>query len=239
MMDIQITKSKGIDGLVSGYSPQLLEEEKELSVRSNILRKYKRFLDGFYCSLNKGGVDMADYFVDDILDPGGIKAFLQLSGLYREHKEYPMGTGIFLTNLLVNSVKAGYDHFHLNQDLPISELCDMEIFEEIPPYSITIDGNLGSYCFQKANLCRVEIFGNVGVYFAKRALNSTFTINGRVGYGFGRSAAICTFKSRDRTTVSRMELMVSQKMWGKPSLNRIIFIHPYGEEEVVADYNRA
>ncbi len=91
--------------------------------------------------------------------------------------------------------------------------------------------------------CQFEIWGRAGEGFAKNAHNCTFTFHDHAPQQISPGSLGCHYKTDNRTTLNRL---LSRDItgprgtlwssYGNPTGNKIIFIHPDGEEEVVKEY---
>ena len=252
MVTTKIKRSKGIEGLVSKYNPQTVEEGRIEVVGegkfSSLLKKYEEFLN-----LNHGEFENRymgeekfirnDNDIDDILQPTKIMAFTLLTDRYKDNL---WETALFINKLIQNSYNAGFNNFRLGDCSEISDLCaylegkDKPISVKIEGdagedcgsgannLTISIAGNAGDFCGEYAEDSTITIGGNAGVRCAWRANNSTITIEGNTGYGCGLMAKNSTFKTSNADTLQKLKRHV-------PKGNKIIFINN-GREEVVRDY---
>ena len=234
-MEAAISKAKGIDRLVKGYSPGKVEEEK--NIKENLTwRKYKDALQ------MKDFGDFLKGCIDEVLTPRQINGYIHVVG--SNLKDYQEGTvaGCFISRLVQKSYDAGNKDFSLRNPHPeLNNLCS----------------------FLKGDMC-IEVYGHAGMDFAAGSKGCTFTINCS-SRAIGHMAQNCTFIINEKisrvdqgrrctykTSLRDMlELLVSwvsktdyvldydattRRTICRPSYNKIIFIHGDGQEEIVRNY---
>ncbi len=190
-MELQISKWKGIDELVSDYSPQKVEEEQSLRTEGSM--KFQELLDK-YESMPPSIPLMvkAARELPDILSPEQLQAFLNVTSLKKVLGGF--SGGVFLTQLLYNSYAAGHRRFILPVENEISGLFSYKNKQKMEePYSIVFRGDLPEGCATRAYNLHLDVQGTVGTRFAHYAKRSTFRIPAYAGIDCGYAARNCEF----------------------------------------------
>ncbi len=260
-MEAAVKKSSGIDALISGYSPNKVEEEKKVQRFdgrfARLLKKYEYLVSKkeYVCdSWGFEGLQVEHKKIQQVLTPDEINQFFQLTKAY-ETKEYHGDiTGEFITVLIRNSYKAGYNDFTLDASmlLPLRRLGSRYLSsdhvgqKEGNLVRMFVDGDLGYGCFGSTEWVEVVINGNVENSFASFSKNCIFTFQGGHDHNFFfPDTSGNTYKTSDRKVLEKLLEGVPQLFWErgggleeKPSGNKIIFIHEDGKEEIVKDYGK-
>jgi len=248
---LSVTKKKGIDDLVSAFSPQKLEEERRIPPISNIiseaLQYYLEFVaDDFRVMIEEFRILGTDHIpfkeMDYILTPQEIDNFMKIASPYGESL-----LGVYVSRLINNSFSAGNNDFHLytksrikrlghilsgnilpNRELRLNVYGDMGEWgaNSIYKCNLAVEGSVGKYFCSNARLCDVTIYGNVGPDFAHSAEMSTFTILGDMENS--PRCRKCHLKTPNKRTFDKL------LRWNDTiKRNRISYIHEDGEEESV------
>ncbi len=238
-MELEVKRKKGIDHLVSGYSPGKVEEEKENTIEGSLGLSE---LQTKYCLL-MGSLRGEDFVqgktmphINEELSSSMINAFLLFTTKYEYHRNYESFTGEFVARLLQNSFKAGYNNFSLNI-ARTPHLRHMNYFrgDEGNPLCLTINGSQDLCCGNFVEYIDITFNGRTNIC-AVRARLSTFTFHGMVS-GVGLSSYCCNFNTTNRLALDRLIHGIPRKDGkGLPSGNKITLIHENGEKEVVRDY---
>ncbi len=262
---VAISKRKAIDHLVRGYSPGKVEEEKVSNSRPNIFPKYERAIFSHKVGYIGDDFVLNPNYVDEVLTPAEINAFLQATTVYIESEEYSEHTATFISKLIQNSYHAGHNKFFLmprtqydllgsylkgSTEQPIelyirrevgmrcvwsSEYVNLIVDGRVSENSgfacwaknccLTINGDVGSNCANKAWCSTIEIFGSAMFFLGSNASHSQFTIHGEIGEGCGKEASNCTFRSPNKRTVRKLLQCVPP--WG----NEIYLMKKNGKEK--------
>ncbi len=242
-MDIEIVKkSKAIDNLISGYSPQKVEEEKEVSPESSFDGLKEMFdiykAHGFFGRGFVSGIFLPK--INAILTPAEINSYYQSTITYRSFFHLINSRrGEFTARLINNSYQAGYNNFYINT-LNLKGIESLSYFQGRPdnPLRITINGDCGNSCSREVKYTEFIFKGYVPDcgYWSE---NSTFVFS-EIPHGtIGMASQDCLFKTTDPNTLKGLIKRVPQvnTRTNKPSGHKVILIHPDGEEELVADYS--
>ncbi len=181
---LSIQKKKGIDTLVSGYSPGKVEEEKtpmatEESPFAALWDKYISWSQQVISNLEPIGkkfIQQPGYF-DEVLTPLQINVFLQDSVRFPE-EVVPLHFGRFITKLIQNSYDNGYNNFLLHPPTPISCLCE-DARGGSKPLSVIVEGEMGVYTAGGAERIELTVLGSWGSFFCIGAQDSVFKTNSR------------------------------------------------------------
>ena len=109
--------------------------------------------------------------------------------------------------------------------------------------NLTVHGDVGRSSCRGLESSRITIHGKAGGFFGQNSSDSYFFVEdvGHVHCGIGSKR--CIFASTRMSSVENMIGTVSAELWERsfrkqsPTGNKIIFIHPDGEEEEIADYS--
>jgi len=232
-----IVKASGIDALVSGYSPEKVEEEKKILLKENkiqsLLEKFDAFnsAPGNWIIANICGKYLKP--VRECLSPAEIDLFLRIV----EEKYDKIGglTGRFINHLIRISYSEGHRKFTLHPKARLNDLVN-HFYSYKDRLELDVFGNLGYMCASSAARIHLTVHGDPGSHFANWADYCTFTIHGNTG-GCALHAASCRFRSPNKKTIEQLQGTVNQGTKKHPSYNSIIFIHPDGREEVVRKYD--
>ncbi len=231
--EVSITKRKGIDTFVSNYTPEKVEEGKELILNAGDPEKFKRLLEVYEEMLPRSPPLSAIKFwrlnSDDVLSPQDIDLFLTSTTRYKKNQNYHKFTGIFVSYLLARSSKAGHNDFRLRPVETIHRLANVISGRQDYHLNLTIKGNVGPDCAYGVNHINLSVEGDILGEFAQRATNSVLTFHGRLMPPVGYDARYCTFRT---TNEDLLRLLKDKIEFG----NRIIYIHENGEEEMLMDY---
>ena len=249
-METAITKKKGIDSLVSGYTPGKVEEKKEMTVRGEnnfhqLYGSFEEFISG-PCSL------FADQLSDElnrslsyqILSPSEINTFLSGMIQFENLPFYKMHAAFFISKLIQDSYEAGNNDFTIDATI-LSEMSHLGSHlkgKEDAPLRTTIrgdglrylgansrytkiryEGNADLGFGASAENCKFILQGDAGSYFALNASDSIFTINGSIIDV--ATPHHCTFKTDNKETLERLKEII-------PVHNKIIYIDKEGEHNI-------
>ena len=185
-------------------------------------------------------------------------AYVDYTGLFIDyllHKSIKAGHREFTFN--TNSLPAMNlfcSGFNGSKQQPISG-------SEQEPILLNINGDVGRNSCQYTHHVSATVSGSVGFEFAawssdsnytihgkgecsgggRHTHNSTFTLNAEDLSDFGEDSVNCTFRTSNRRTAEELIKSVSRRRQylttgGGLSGNKIIFMHPDGTEEMVANY---
>ncbi len=211
---IEIRKRKGIDTLVSGYSPGKVEESKGPTVVGGsklmeFLKKYEAFLD--HCKrtyMNIGGIAQHSFYVRDpdaepepALTPEEINILLQHTTKYENHDMYTWATGKFIDDLITNSYNQGYNNFTMNTRglIPMDYLgCfpqGYDFCERINNKQLifNVSGDVKDFCGETAKGSNLSFQSNVGDMCCWGARSCNVTIHGNVGCQCAVESSYSTF----------------------------------------------
>ena len=180
--------SGGIEELVDETSgkeivatPVVVDQFKSLT------KKYEEFL-GTY-NRERWTTD----HVPEVVLPCDISLFLQSTHDYEDHLDYPMCTGLFISQLIQNSYEAGNNNFEI--DVNSLKIIDNLAYNisgtEERMVRIVIKGKVGHDCGSKAEHSTFTI-EKAGKYCGFKAENSTFTMK-EAGNGCGQYTKHSTF----------------------------------------------
>jgi len=247
-MECEIVKKKGIEGLVSEYSPKKVEEEKVLQEVgggkfAELLEQYKQFEDPVQREryVRETNFDFV-YCTKDILTPEEINTFLLLSAAI----ETDDPAGVFSSRLIQNSYRSGYYDFVFkvsNQEVVLGRHL---AGSRKNPLRMKVTGNLAATSLAGAEYIDVTLEGSLGDMSIWNSDSSTFFFDGPVGKNIGSGAFNCTFKTSKRQILADLIYWIPPEVkkfkvdslgtgGSMPSLNKIIFVED-GKEEVVKNY---
>ncbi len=200
-MEVEVIKRKGIDHLVSGYSPRKVEDEREAeAVGGNdftlLLQKYKKYLDNGYHPQSLFDFLNRLHYVDEMLTSSGINAFLQtVTIIYQDYgSDYNRHTGKFISKLIQNSFNAGYNKFSLSMPTPsFSSVASFLKGRKNEPIELCIQGKVGGNCGRFTEYVNLTVDGDASHLFASQSENCCFTVKGDVGSSCGGSSWLSTF----------------------------------------------
>ncbi len=211
-MDIEIRKRKGIDELVSGYSPGKVDESKNITAMGKdhiLFNKYQQKLlnPHFPECLDRRKLPQIpryrydsyvfDYFDDivDVLTPEQINRFLQMTVQCERYEQYAELTGSFVSRLLQNSYNAGHNNFTLDtrKICPIFGLGSFVYGTPERPLILNITGNLFEEGCTAIGDARVSISGDVLQGSINSPIGSKIHIKGEAGHEVARLSQDCTF----------------------------------------------
>ncbi len=187
-METAVTKGKGIDHLVSGYTPGKVEEAKQMQVMGDnklkrLLERYKELFDkrnGFPLQYleRKAQIDLR---FQDVLSPGDINAFLLMTKEFAGQKYNDDLTSLLLSRLIQNSYVAGEREFRLHVPQKIKAIAYLGGSEE-GKLKLHLRGDFDQFCC--ADSCFLDVFidGNVGLSFAMKSEDSSYHIKGNVDH---------------------------------------------------------
>ncbi len=237
-----IQKPKGLDEILAGYKPAKADTEKKIEVAEGM---FTELTSKYEQMLKQESSDNTDLIYEMYLNPEQINAFLQTTIRYENHENYRQMTGTFISQLLDNSYKKGYDTFQLDtKTLPkINDLCCRLSATKERPIKITIDGDTGNDLGAHTEHTYVIINGNTGKELGYGASDSRFSVTGdtddqcawhaqrtefsiagKTGRHFGYRAYKSTFKTPNTETLKQMRDTAGP-------INTLIYIHPDGTEE--------
>ncbi len=191
MMELEITKKKGIDDFVREYTPQQAEEEGEVITEGSTLMRdlFTRF---------EKCLNLDDYNREwriyqqfqDILPPDTINRFMQLSSGYK-HDKYLSTIDPTLTKLINNSFLAGNNDFHFE---PLGQPSQLNHLAGTPDnrIRITIDGSLAEGSLYELLYSQITYNGEAPDTSIYRCSNSHFQIKSAARQ-VGSYAKNCTF----------------------------------------------
>ncbi len=244
-MEIQISKGKGIDTLVSGYSPRKVEEGGEIQVVGetifkDLLEDYRQFGDPSQREkfIGKSGFVVTDH-ITKVLSPSEIHKFLLLSTTVPSEDLF----GEFIGRLIQNSYDAGYNDFTFDIRSHEAVLgCHLKGTQE-NPVRLKVLGDLAARSLSGCKYVNVNHEGNLGDLSLIGTWYSTFHFNGSIGKESGIDVSNCTFYTTNRETLSQLLQHVPNETMESlrysrfvHSKNKIVFISTNGEEEVVRNY---
>ena len=222
-MEVEVRKSKGIDTLVSGYSPQKVEEEKRTSTEGNskladLMRRFEDFLHEWYPHRPES------ILPKEVLLPATLSVFSSMITKYENNPFYENDSGRFLNSLIQNSYDAGYNNFQLETRNNLLGLGTHLQGDSHRPLLLELTGKTEcTGC--RIDYCRVTCHGPASLN-AVGTEHSTFIFFDPVIY-LGGDFFHCTFKTPDQRLLQRIESHFSRNHSGRG--NRFILIH--GEEE--------
>ena len=207
-IDTAIKKSKGIDRLVSGYSPGKVEEERKIETTDSklgcLLDVYEEALEcmGSWDDNSDEDYDWIECYLkskrrrETILSPQEMNSFLQLTYIFTGDFMYQKNTSVFLNRLLQVSYDAGHNEFCLNTNsLPPFDFLGSSVRgNRKRPLKITVDGNLGKQAFSNTEYVHGRVMGDVYESFASNCSHSRYLVEGNAlstrpegwgGFGFG------------------------------------------------------
>ena len=209
-LPIYAKKSKGLDGLVEGFSTAPPEETSKVTVESNsvftqLIQKLEEYI-GLEKSMQHSGP--AEYQeksrrhhfylrreVTEILPPAAINGLLQLMTKYVSPSESET-VRRFLTHLLQQSYDAGHNDFYLDtMDVgQINKLGDVLRGNSKRALRINVDGPIGNYflseAYRVAATFRTDL---VPLFTAHKVRKSNITIYGAAGVHCGNQARYSSF----------------------------------------------
>ncbi len=256
-MEVEVIKRKGIDSLVRGYSPGKVEEEKKTSVVLNhdskqLLAKYEQMLQHKEDTYSYDEDDILG--ITEILTPFQINAFLQLTLFHKTRRWYGVTVGTFINKLIRNSYTKGHNDFYLNVTAPFNSL-GLEWKGHESRLSILVLGDINDHCGDRGRDLDIKIDGNARHWLGYGSINSSFQVQGKVGsycaflahgstFTFysdvlqrcGERSKLCTFKATKESSLHRLLDIIPSQIEGRPSGNRVIFIHADSREEMIKDY---
>ncbi len=257
-MNVEVRKGKGIDGLVSGYSPGKVEEEKIATTHGDsplhkLMDRFEYFMEHIIYPESRPLYDVNHSF-----PPEQVSSILQIMTKYEKHRYYRRAAGLFINRLVQNSYNNGHNDFHLQIYSPIHDFCHKllggikkqplrlavegdlgrHFASSCKDVSVTVDGNLDMYCCKNAERSQFIIQGRAGECCALNAKHCTFTLEGDVGYSCGKHAMASAFRTSNKRTLDLLIANVGKRnQLNLTTGNKIIFVHLNGEEEVVRDYS--
>jgi len=190
------------DEFLAGYEPGELEEVRKVQVIDNefpaLMKKYEKTLDdersGF---INHSDFSRINQNITEVLRPAEINSFLHSTRIYEDHQRYSWKTALVLSSLIQNSYNKGYNHFMLtNPDHPNLPFMGAYIIgQEKNPLYLTLQGDVGVRCGERARYCVLNFNGDVDRFCGFLATDSTFIFKGEAGKKSGTSTNRCTFKT--------------------------------------------
>ncbi len=196
-METAISKQKGFDNLVSGYSSGKVEEEREINVVED---DFSRLLSRLNLLLRLPNTDTK---TTEALPPTEIDRFLQHASKMKELENYNELVGPFISRVVQNSYYAGHNNFHFETDILANALrtfADLKGYEDNPlkvnlkgdvgdafcPFTdcieCVVDGNIGSWAYNNAKHGRLELHGNAAEGLGFEAQHTTFEVHGNIEY---------------------------------------------------------
>ncbi len=234
MMETAIIKGKGIDHLVSGYSPKKVEEERIIKADNNTI--FQKYIRSF--------VEDDEYLsnVREVLPPDKINDFLTTLG-QQKVKGWECKAGRFISRLIQNSFNAGNESFLLDNPYPeIQNLC--RGLQGKDRLHVEIRGHGGWGFAHFSSRCHYNIQCPVNSLGQTEWCEST--VNGDIRKM--EKSFFCTYRTEDPRIDLQLFSKVHKGQWVsnplaimsdfKPSYNRIIFINDQDEERTtVFDHN--
>ncbi len=234
-MEVEVAKKKGINDIISGYSPGKVEDEKIIK-KNNTWRKYRDALQ------RKDHHGFLKGCIDEILTPHEINGYLLTVGGSLKNCHEGNVAGVFISRLIQNSFAAGNEYFSLDNPNP-----------ELNCLGYYLIGNM-----------HIKIKGHGGTDLARGSRGCTFTLNCS-SRSVGVDAHYCTFiinenlrsvgRARNcmyKTSRKDIEKMLVRDVYRgeyveytdictlfpiwDPSYNKIKFIDRDGQEEMVRHY---
>ncbi len=226
------SNGSGIDDLIRDYKPQpLVEPPSPIVVVGEdkfgaVLENYLCFLDEYdWLVTYRSEIRQLKDAITAVLHPEEINQFLQLTTLYSDHERWRNNTGIYVTKLLENSVKAGNKEFIFDATtLPrkINFLAS-DLYFKKKGVKLIIHGDVGDYCGHNIDFLDLSVYGNaktgfgggarksrlycsgnVGGLCGTVAKNSFIEIEGHVGEDYGQGARDTTFVFRSTVENTHM-----------------------------------
>ncbi len=226
-METAITKGKGIDTLVRGYSPNKVEEEKEMQCKGDpalqeVIEKYEASV------FDKPKPDLHDY--SEVLTPEQIKHFAIWILQYDQVGNYSILRSSVLKKLIANSYQAGHNNFFIPKENSTWGYVGSNLDASGRKCKIDVSGRVHGCGVESVNV-DITVHGGVAL-FAYRTKDSVFTFNGEIVTDvrkehrkyLARGARHCIFRTPHEENIEKLQHFVP---WG----NRIILIK--GEEEEV------
>ena len=174
-----------------------------------------------------------------VLSPEEITLFVKMTTKYKDHENYPINTGRFISDLIQNSYDAGHNKFYFETN-KVGFLSSLVEGNKKNPIIINIEQNYwgwdGSFAehstfnikenhgaatgrFAKHSTFNIE--KNYGEAVAGTSEHSTFNIKENSGELVGIHAENCIFKSPNKETLDSIKA---------PENNKFYLIQPNGEE---------
>ncbi len=182
-MEIGVIRGKGIDNLVSGYSPRKVEEEKEFSHTdeskfNSLFNELEFFMERMFEEKIKTG------HINQILTPNEIEAFLFFSRKYEKRQTYAPAIGSLLNILIQNSYNAGHNNFQLNPYYLKKYVRDIGWFSgsKEEPLLITLRGRFGDHTAEGLKYVNLALHKNTGNLFGAHSEDSKITLHGDCGH---------------------------------------------------------
>ncbi len=225
--ETEIIKRKGIENLVSGYSPGKVEEEQKAIITGD--RALSEAMDAYEKYLTND--EMMNI---EPLTPGEITEFIPLTAAYEGTPGFSIRTGLFIKYLVAVSYANEYNDFIINtRILPKMNYLERG-WDGILPELLRIDINGDSKGF--VNRTRHVDFGLWGGDYAFEDVeDSIFTIAGGTTITHYGIITDSLFRTDDKEMLEELIENVPAYFMDKATGNKIIFVED-GEEEVVADY---
>ena len=201
------TPSTGIEELVDESSgKEIVATQSVIDKFADLTKKY----DQFAVLTEYDWKRWLRNHVQEVVPPCDINIFLQQTREYENHKNYGFNTGIFISQLIQNSYKAGNNDFEFDVILlkPIDRLASAVSGTEEQVVRVVVNGEVGNGCgsWAQHSTFTIEKTGDVCGQFAQ---HSTFTIE-KAGNGCGFAAKNSTFKTHNSLQYERFKKSVSQ-----------------------------
>ena len=214
------------DDFLAGYKPTQLEEVRKVKSINN---DFSELLEKYKLALEHNSIWALEQETNNILSPVEINSFLQATRQYGDHKDYSWKTGFFLSHLILNSYRVGYNHFTLQtESLPlISGIGENIGGVKANPLSIFVQGNTGFFYGRHARYASFSCNGAVGEWSGSAAYHSNFRLDGEVRSKFGERASACVFKTSIRKNIEQLRKSIPRNKH-----NTLIYIDQ-GKEVII------
>ena len=248
MLNVEIKKGKGIDGVIRDITPGRIEDEKKVQVVGG--NAFPRIMENFVLCLNSHVNFVDESTAGEVLTPPQINAFLQMTAVHEDHSNYHQYAGIFVSSLIQRSYDAGNNGFTLNTQNLNDLVCLAGQLKGTGsrPLMLTVEGAVGKECALYASHIDMTIKGDANFGLPDFSTDSVFTFHGYVS-GFvdmvginysGIGSRNCTYKTPDIQTLKSLINIVKSEYREENQIlntcNKIVFIRPDGREKTVVDY---
>ena len=172
----------------------------------DLKKKYEEFLAVGY-NQNKWVIEYAQ----EVVLPCDINLFLQQTREYEDHVNYRDNTGLFITQLIQDSYKAGNNDFELDvNSLKSIDYLASEVVSGTKKRTVrvVIKGEVGDRCGRNAQYSTLTI-GKAGNWCGVWAQHCTFTFK-EAGKECGFGAVHSTFKTHSQKQYERFKKSVDQ-----------------------------
>jgi len=130
----------------------------------------------------------------DVLDPCQINVFLHNAIKKKKTSKNQCLIGLFATKLIQNSHNAGNNKFMLSAyDSQLYSIGVELIGKPDRPILISIEGNIGRYCFREAKWCEIQLNGNTVYTIGAYSHNCTYNLYGNAPSQLTSATHNCTY----------------------------------------------